>query len=402
MFDDIAVRALALRTRIESKGARHGLAYPWWIAVSSALGQLGCVLLALLQRDALLPPQALVLTLLLVALPWIAQLTVRWWVPWWLESIAVAAGATWLVFEPLSINGPADAAPGVFGLVVAEVTATDGPRPGLVVGGASVGLMLLADEVNGLPGVGVYALEVLLGFVVGYMLRWQMRALAAERAAKAGEHDRATLAERQRIAREIHDLVAHSLSVTMLHVTGARRALTDGGDVDEAVDALRDAERIGRQAMTDIRHTVSVLATEATGGGPLPTAADIADLVADVSAAGLSVSYTASGDLEALSGPTGLGIYRIAQESLSNVAKHAPTSPASVRFVVEPDQLRLSVRNPLPLRRTTRSGQGSGLDGMTSRAAQLGGVVHAGPVGGDWLVDLVIPVGEDCFVRRRR
>ena len=130
------------------------------------------------------------------------------------------------------------------------------------------------------------------------MLRWQMRALAAERSERERERERATLAERQRIAREIHDLVAHSLSVTMLHVTGAKQALVEDHDVDDAVAALSDAEQVGRQAMAEIRRTVGVLATEPTGAHPLPCAEDIDALVAQVRDAGLPVDYRSRGDLD--------------------------------------------------------------------------------------------------------
>ena len=181
------------------------------------------------------------------------------------------------------------------------------------------------------PGVDVYVVEIVSGFVVGYMLRWQMRALAAERRERDRERERATLAERQRIAREIHDLVAHSLSVTMLHVTGAKQALIEDQDVDDAVAALSDAEQVGRQAMAEIRRTVSVLATEPTGAHPLPCAEDIDALVAQVRDAGLPVDYRSRGDVTRLSPAIGLGMYRILQESLTNVAKHAPGETAQVR-----------------------------------------------------------------------
>ena len=115
--------------------------------------------------------------------------------------------------------------------LVAETTVTEGVRPRALVSVLATAAMVIFD-----PGptagsdVAMLILTSDIGFFIGFTMRWQMRALAAERRARAQEAERATLAERQRIAREIHDLVAHSLSVTMLHVGGARQALVAGDD----------------------------------------------------------------------------------------------------------------------------------------------------------------------------
>jgi signal transduction histidine kinase len=282
------------------------------------------------------------------------------------------------------------------------VVARDGVRNGLLVAGASVAMVLTAAAGPGVHGLPVHLVDIVLGFAIGYMLLWQMRALVAERAAREGDRVRATLAERQRIAREIHDLVAHSLSVTLLQITGARHALRDvreggdvAGDIDEADAALADAERVGRQAMADIRQTVSTLADGPAETHSLPTAADIGDLVEQMERAGLSVSYDEVGEPGRLAQTTGLGVYRIAQESLANIAKHAPTGVAKVQFTVTPTWARLIVRNPM-----TGTGSidhrdcGSGLAGMRARADQLGASLEAGPDGGDWLVDLKLQLRE--------
>ena len=120
-------------------------------------------------------------------------------------------------------------------------------------------------------------------------------------------------------------------------------------DVDDAVAALADAEQVGRQAMAEIRRTVSVLATEPTGAHPLPCAEDIDALVAQVRDAGLPVDFTSRGDLTRLSPAIGLGMYRILQESLTNVAKHAPGETARVN--VDVGRARASLRRPQPAAR---------------------------------------------------
>lgn len=387
-----------LRTRIEEHVERHGLAYPWWIPVVAILGQAGAVAIALSLRDALWPVQPVTATLVLVLLPGIWMLGFNRHLGHTFETVAGLAAAALLLWNPVDAGTALDVAPALLALVTAEVVARDGVRNGLIVGAISLGMIVGADQGPGLQATPVHMVDIPLGFVVGYMLLWQMRALAAERFAREGEHERATLAERERIAREIHDLVAHSLSVTLLQITGARHALkdVDSGDqaaVAEVDEALADAERVGRQAMADIRQTVSTLAEGPADTHALPTGADIAGLVAQMERAGLAVEYVETGDPQRLAQATGLGLYRIAQESLANIAKHAPASTAQVRFEVTSRQARLVVRNALPAR-VIADGGGSGLAGMSARAEQLGATLAAAPAGGDWLVDLKVPLRE--------
>jgi signal transduction histidine kinase len=386
-----------LRARIEEHIEAHGLVYPWWIPVIAIGGQVGAVAISLSLRDALWPVEPITATLVLVLVPGILMVGFGRHLPNTFETIAGLAAAAWLLSDPVGSGRVFDVAPALLAFVTAEVVARDGVRNGLIAMGISIAMILAAAEGPGLAGAPVHLVDVPLGFVVGYMLLWQMRALAAEREAREGEYARATLAERERIAREIHDLVAHSLSVTLLQITGARHALRDvGGEqtaVTEVDDALADAERVGRQAMADIRQTVSTLADGPADTQALPSGVDIGELVAQMERAGLQVEYVESGDPQRLAQTTGLGLYRIAQESLANIAKHAPDSKAEVSFSVTSRQARLQVRNVLPAR-TGSDGYGSGLAGMSARAEQLGATLEAAPVDGHWLVDLRVPLRE--------
>ena len=123
--------------------------------------------------------------------------------------------------------------------------------------------------------IGLMAIGILLGMFVGVLLQYQRRFLYQERENQAIRSGKAADEERRRIAREVHDVIAHSLSITLLHLTAARRALQTDDDPTEAVEALVEAERLGRQAMADIRRTVGMLDAGPAQMAPEPGAADI-------------------------------------------------------------------------------------------------------------------------------
>ena len=383
----LLARVQRSKARFDAKSERHGIIYPWWIGTVSKILLAGCVLISLGQRDLLIPPSWWSLTLILVLLPLAIQMVVYSWVPWWISAACVVGGSGLILTAPGNVSSAADFVPAIMTVIAAELTATDGFKAGAyTTAGSFVAILIAADDLSAMP-----FMEVLLGYVVGCMLWWQTRALVAERSERSSESLRATLAERQRIAHEIHDLVAHSLSVTLLHVTGARRALQQDADIPEAIDALEDAERIGGQAMADIRRTVGMLADESPGRNALPGAAEIDELVAGFHTAGLQVDYSADPGLLGLPAATGLGLFRVTQESLANIAKHAPTTNARVAIGIEDGRVTLSIRNRRPDRAVAQDGLGSGIAGMASRAEQLGGSLRAGPDGEDWLVELAVP-----------
>lgn len=239
-----------------------------------------------------------------------------------------------------------------------------------------------------------------VGWLLGVLIRNQALLLVKERQAQAERETQAAAEERRRIAREVHDVIAHSLSVTLLQITGARRALADH-DIDDAVDALTDAERIGRQAMADIRKTVGLLSSEPSKTTAEPGIAEIDDLIADFRRAGMPVEYRFNGELPAVTAvtaATGLGLYRVAQESLANIAKHAPGAGADVSVDVGAGRVALAIRNDL--RGAPKLGAGTGLLGMRQRIEQLGGWLNAGPDDKGWIVHAEIPVEHACFLRK--
>ncbi|QTE27924.1 sensor histidine kinase [Pengzhenrongella sicca] len=209
----------------------------------------------------------------------------------------------------------------------------------------------------------------------------------------------ATSAERARIAREMHDIVAHSLSVIIAQADGGRYA----AEVDPAAAAraLGTIAETGRTALADMRRLLGVLRVDADGAGtagllPQPEAQDLEQLIEQVRTSGLRVSFVRMGAARPLPPGAGLVAYRICQESLTNVLKHAGPDPA-VTVVLRwlPAALVLEVsddgRGAASL--VVSDGRGQGLTGMHERAAMFGGTVAAGPrPGGGYRVRAELPI----------
>ncbi|MFL6088992.1 MAG: sensor histidine kinase [Aeromicrobium sp.] len=383
----------AVLRRIEASSLDHGVAYPWWMPVLCKSGQLIATVAAFLQRHQLASWQFLAVVALLAA-PIVIELRVDNWLPSWVRFIPNALAIALVLSVPVA-GRSIDAAAIVLSLIVADFAARDGARTGMIVALLALAAVPQFSSVTETATLIASLLIVAIGLEGGFMVHWSARALFAERQARAEAYERATLAERDRIAREIHDLVAHSLSVTMLQVTAARQILNDlpdpTGEVGEAVDALADAERVGRQAMADIRQTVSGLSAT-SARQPLPTIDDLGALVDQFRTAGQAVDFHAAGDLSHLPAPVGLGLYRIVQESLANVVKHGDGGKAVVDLEVTCRQARLTVRNAAPGARVPVDGLGTGLAGMKARIEQLGGHLTAGRGGEAWIVQAVVPL----------
>jgi signal transduction histidine kinase len=218
----------------------------------------------------------------------------------------------------------------------------------------------------------------------GCLLASRQRDLAHRlQLAQAGLADRARAEERNRIARELHDVIAHSLTVSLLHVSSARLAMEE--DPAEAVAALAEAERLGRECLTEVRQVVGLLRHEGTS--PLPGAAHLPALVEQFRHAGVDVALDVHGNATELTSTVGLAIYRILQEALTNAARHAPGSPTRADLSVTPAGAVLVVDSGGP----AGSGTGSGLLSMRERAEVLGGECSAGATSGGWRVRAEIP-----------
>ena len=226
------------------------------------------------------------------------------------------------------------------------------------------------------------------------------------------EHERdqqgrlAAAAERARIARELHDVVAHNLTVMIALSDGAGYALRDSPD--EAEHALETASRTGREALSEMRRLLGVLREQdaAADSGPQPGLLQIDALVEQVRAAGLPVSYRVSTDGHALPQGVQLTVFRIVQEALTNTLKHGGLSAtAEVELVATAADVRVSISDTGTATPAHGNGNGngkggSGLRGMRERATVYGGVVRAGPrPQGGWFVSAQLPLGPPADAR---
>jgi signal transduction histidine kinase len=251
-----------------------------------------------------------------------------------------------------------------------------------------------------LPSVLTGGIAVVAAWALGNLRRARVQRLAAlEERARLLELERdqemrlAATAERARIARELHDVVAHSLSVVIAQADGGLYA--GRTDPDKATGALEQIAATGRQALTDMRSLLGVLREDGRQEyAPQPDVAAIKELVEDVRASGLDVDLIEEGLPQPMPAGPQLAAYRIVQESLTNVLKHAgPAGRAWVRLQWRADALELSVLDDgRGAAAAPSDGEGQGLRGMVERAALHGGRLTAGPRhGGGFGVQAVLP-----------
>jgi signal transduction histidine kinase len=243
-------------------------------------------------------------------------------------------------------------------------------------------------------------LQLLAFWLAGVLVRTRRQAasLATRSAALQRQAEQAAAGERARIARELHDIIAHHLSVVVLHAAGARAS----GGADPAT--LEEIEQSGRRALTETRRLFGVLRDpdEQTGRAPQPGISELPSLAGSLRAAGLEVSLSVDGDHTALPPAVNVSAYRIVQEALTNVLKHAGPARAEVTVGCAPSAVTIEVTDDGPgnpaspaVKGAGEVGEGQGLAGMRERVAVFGGDLRAGPrPGGGFTVCARLPVGE--------
>lgn len=319
---------------------------------------------------------------------------------------------------PLLVLGYRDAFASFGPLVALYTLAAHVDRPrSLWVGGTAIAafsavivLGVFSEGEDLPPAAAVANIGMVIGvFAIGDALR-SRRAYVAELQRRVETGDRlrqeeaalAVAAERARIARELHDVVAHGMSVMVVQAGAARRVVDR--DPAAAAQALGQIEQTGRESMGEMRRLLGVLRDEAGASGatddlaPQPSLADVGALVSSWQDAGLAVTCGIDGPLDDLPAGLGLSAYRIVQEALTNAVRHA--GPATVRVAVRrsPDALALEIvddgRGAATLTGPPPT-DGHGIVGMRERAAVHGGTLEAGPrPGGGWRIRAELPLDE--------
>jgi signal transduction histidine kinase len=272
---------------------------------------------------------------------------------------------------------------------------------------ASAGLVAVIASsaliLHGIPGHSTaeqlfIPLEFVIAWVAGFAVRERSeQAEAAEVRAAVAERERdaaariAVAEERARIARELHDVVAHAVSVMVLQVGAVRHKLPD--ELDEDREALTGVEQAGRTALTQMRRLLAAMRNDGEEAelAPQPGLDGLESLADEVGRAGLPVRLHVEGERLPLPRGIDLSAYRIVQEGLTNVLKHARASAADVTVRYRPDELQLEVRDD-GVGAATSDGLGHGLVGIRERVKIYGGEMTAGTENGGFVLRTRLPV----------
>ena len=257
----------------------------------------------------------------------------------------------------------------------------------------AVGVTLL-DSRTAVPAMLLTAFPVLAGVVVRSRRSSREQLAVAER---RHEGERAVLEERQRIARELHDVVAHHMSVIAIQAEAA--PYKTAAPPQELVESFADIRASALSGLGELRRVLGVLRSEAPGTAPTPGLADLDGLLESARTGGVSVTCEISGTPGTLPGGVDLSAYRIVQEALSNAMRHAPGSHVRVGLYYGEAALVIEVRNAVGASARQRDedllsrGGGHGIIGMRERAAMLGGHLSAGlTIHDEFLVTAALPM----------
>ncbi|MET8626534.1 histidine kinase [Kitasatospora sp. NPDC004669] len=263
------------------------------------------------------------------------------------------------------------------------------PAPALFTATAALGSYTAVSWASWLSVAATVGGVTLLGFLLRLDTEARgtaRRLLTQERAARAAEAESAALAERARIAREIHDVLAHSLSAQLVHLEAARLMLDAGTDREQIRERVVAARRMAQDGLAETRQALSALRGELTPVG---------EFLVELTERERAV-LTVTGTPRPLAAEAGLAVRRTAQEAVTNVRKHAPGARCTVELRYLDGAVELEVRNTRAPRGESSgelagSGSGYGLLGMRERAELLGGTLLAGPEDGGWRVLLRVP-----------
>jgi signal transduction histidine kinase len=241
--------------------------------------------------------------------------------------------------------------------------------------------------------ISVLALAITLALARTGRIRVDLAEARAQTAEEAAR--RRSTEERLRIARELHDIIGHSLGTIAVQAGVGRHLMAN--EPEKAAEALDSIARVSRNSLDEVRAVVAALREDDAAYHPTPGLADLPDLVETIRSTGLTVDLTLPNDLEAIPRQTGAAVYRIAREALTNVVRHAHASAASVQVDHHDGRVEVAVRDD-GSRSAGEEGvkPGHGIAGMRERAEALGGRLTAGASsGGGFLVTASLPVTPD-------
>jgi signal transduction histidine kinase len=329
-----------------------------------------------------------------------------------LESYVAGAIAELVLVAAPDLGGPTAVAAGsdygpvllpsslCFFVLLYAVSAQDRrPWPGIALGIGLVGCLVTVVRLSGFEGTGLQGwtwwLMVATATLGATVAAWALGRFRATRAAWIDQlADRAAAEERQRIAREMHDVVAHSLAVVVSHAEAGRMVV--GQQPERASGILDTIATTGREALTEMRGLLGVLGGESSRQAryiasttPQPGLADIDGLVERMRGAGLTIRLEAD-EPGQVAPAVGLTAYRVVQEALTNVTRHAgPGASATVSVTRNGRHLQVEVTDDgVGIQRPP----GRGLRGMRERVAAVGGTLEAGPSGEGWRVHAMMPL----------
>lgn len=240
-----------------------------------------------------------------------------------------------------------------------------------------------------------WVLGIVFPWLVLRLVRRQLELVATLDVARAELATRVVTEERQRIARDVHDLVGHGLAAVLLQITSARHVLRR--DIDAADEAMAAAEAAGRHSMGELRRTMALLRRDGDSALTAPAVGldGVGVLVRDAATRGLTVRHEITGDPARVNEGVALAVHRIVAESLANALHHAPQAATAVAVAVGPVEVAVQVTSTGPLRPPTDDDRPRyGLVGMRERAEVVGGELWAGSTPEGWLVRGRLPLTE--------
>lgn len=298
--------------------------------------------------------------------------------------------ALWLVLRSEAGCATGFASTHLIGQTLALIGATAQERttdPALVLPALADGPWWVDALLVPVPSMILLGLVVAVGHLMTAAARRLLGPSPAQRLAALEERTERLL-ERNRIARELHDSLGHALTVAVVQA-GAARATADPEFTDRALEAI---EETGRHALEDLERVLRVLREDGQPARQRPTLADAGRLLDSARTSGAKVDADVTGPVERLPGPVSREGYRMLQESLTNVLRHAGPVPVRVHVTADDALLTLDVRNALPAPAAPTGRGGSGLRGIRERATLLGGRADTGPHDGDWRVRVELPL----------